>query len=66
MRSALNPARRDLPRMSRSIPPGFGVIADRGAYTGSPLLMLLGGKDETLPVAKIENYLAYAQAAGHR
>jgi dienelactone hydrolase len=42
----------------------FGVIAEAGAYTGSPVLMLLGGKDENLPVAKIENYLAYARAAG--
>jgi dienelactone hydrolase len=42
----------------------FGVIAARGAYTGSPVLMLLGEKDENLPVAKIEGYLAYARAAG--
>ena len=26
--------------------------------------MLLGGKDDNLPVAKIESYLAYARAAG--
>jgi dienelactone hydrolase len=43
----------------------FGVIADRGAYTGSPVLMLLGEKDDNLPVAKIESYLAYARAAGN-
>lgn len=43
----------------------FGVIAERGAYTGSPVLLLLGGKDDNLPVAKIEGYLAYARAAGH-
>lgn len=42
-----------------------GVIADGGGYTGSPVLMMLGGKDDNLPVAKIEDYLAYAQAAGH-
>lgn len=43
----------------------LGVIAERGAYTGSPVLMLLGEKDDNLPVAKIEGYLAYARAAGN-
>jgi dienelactone hydrolase len=43
----------------------FGVIAERGAYTGSPVLMLLGEKDDNLPVAKVESYLAYARAAGN-
>ena len=42
----------------------FGAIAERGAYTGSPVLMLLGEKDDNLPVAKIESYLAYSRAAG--
>ncbi len=42
----------------------FGAIAERGAYTGSPILMLLGEKDDNLPVAKVEGYLAYAKAAG--
>ena len=41
----------------------FGAIAEPGAYTGSPVLMLLGGKDDNLPVTKIENYLAYTRAA---
>jgi len=40
------------------------VIAERSAYTGAPVLMLLGGKDDNLPVAKVEFYLAYAKAAG--
>jgi dienelactone hydrolase len=35
----------------------FGVVADRGAYTGSPVLMLLGGKDDNLPMTKVESYL---------
>jgi dienelactone hydrolase len=43
----------------------FGVIPERGAYTGFPVLMLLGEKDDNLPVAKIASYLAYAQAAGN-
>jgi len=40
------------------------MIAEPGAYTGSPVLMLLGEKDDNLPVTKIESYLAYARAAG--
>src|SRR5713101_6769844 len=43
----------------------FGAIAEAGAYTGSPVLMLLGEKDDNLPVAKVESYLAYARAAGN-
>jgi dienelactone hydrolase len=42
----------------------FAAIAEAGAFTGSPELMLLGGKDDNLPVAKIESYLTYARAAG--
>jgi len=42
----------------------FGVAAAPHAYTGSPVLMLLGEKDDNLPVTKIEDYLAYARAAG--
>lgn len=42
----------------------FGAVAEPGAYTGSPVLMLLGGKDDNLPLAKIESYLGYARAAG--
>jgi dienelactone hydrolase len=42
----------------------FGTIAEPDAYTGAPVLMLLGEKDDNLPVTKIESYLAYARAAG--
>src|SRR5882672_62015 len=38
----------------------YGVRAEAGAYTGAPILMLLGEKDDNLPVAKVEGYLAYA------
>ena len=66
LRSALNPGPG---RFAAHVPfyPAltFGVIADRGAYTGSPVLMLLGEKDDNLPVAKIESYLAYARATGN-
>jgi len=43
----------------------YGARAEAGAYTGAPILMLLGDKDDNLPVAKIEGYLAYASGAGH-
>ncbi len=42
----------------------FGAAAEQGAYTGAPILMLLGGKDDNLPVAKVQDYLAYARQAG--
>ena len=43
----------------------YGARADAGAYTGAPILMLLGEKDDNLPVPKAEGYLAYANRAGH-
>ncbi|MET0706725.1 MAG: dienelactone hydrolase family protein [Tardiphaga sp.] len=43
----------------------YGVVAESGGYTGSPVLLLLGGKDDNLPVEKIENYLGYLYAAGY-
>jgi len=65
LRSALNPGPGRFAAHVAFYPGGnFGVIAEADAYTGAPMLMLLGGKDENLPVAKIENYLAYARAAG--
>jgi dienelactone hydrolase len=42
----------------------FGAIAEPGAYTGAPILMLLGDKDDNLPIAKVQDYLAYAKATG--
>src|SRR5450432_1286741 len=53
MRSALNPGlNSSAGRFAAHVAfyPGgnFGVIAEAGAYTGSPVLMLLGGKDENL------------------
>jgi dienelactone hydrolase len=64
LRSALNPGPRRFAAHVAFYPAGvLGVIAGRGAYTGSPVLMLLGQKDDNLPVAKIKRYLAYARAA---
>ncbi len=66
LRSALDPGLLRFAAHVAFYPAGsFGVIAGPGAYTGSPVLMLLGDKDDNLPVAKMENYLAYARSAGH-
>ena len=65
MRSALNPGPGRFAAHVAFYPGGnFAAVAETNAYTGAPVLMLLGGKDENLPVTKIENYLAYARAAG--
>ena len=65
LRSALNPGPGRFAAHVAFYPAGnFGVFAEPGAYTGAPVLMLLGGKDDNLPVTRIENYLAYARAAG--
>ena len=65
LRSALNPGAGRFAAHVAFYPGGtYGAIAETGAYTGAPVLMLLGGKDDNLPVAKIESYLAYARAAG--
>jgi hypothetical protein len=66
LRSALNPGPGRFAAHVAFYPAGnFGAMAERGAYTGSPVLMLLGEKDDNLPVAKIESYLAYTWAAGN-
>jgi dienelactone hydrolase len=66
LRSALNPGQARFSAHVAFYPAlNFGVVADSGAHTGSPVLMLLGGKDDNLPVAKVESYLAYARAAGY-
>jgi len=65
LRSALNPGPERFSAHVAFFPGGnFGAVAEPGAYTGFPVLMLLGDKDENLPVTKIESYLAYARAAG--
>jgi dienelactone hydrolase len=42
----------------------YGAAAEQKAYTGAPILMLLGDKDDNLPVAKAQEYLDYVKAAG--
>jgi dienelactone hydrolase len=66
LRAALNRAKGRFSAHVAFYPAGvFGAIADPGAYSGSPVLMLLGEKDDNLPVAKVESYLAYARSAGN-
>jgi len=65
LRSALNPGQRFAAHVAFYPAGSIGAIAEGNAYTGSSVLMLLGAKDDNLPVAKMENYLAYARAAGH-
>ena len=66
IRSALDPGQGRFAAHVAFYPAGsIGMLAEGGAYTGSPVLMLLGEKDDNLPVAKIENYLVYARAARH-
>jgi dienelactone hydrolase len=65
LRSALNPGTERFAAHVAFYPGGnFGAVAEPGAYTGAPVLMLLGDKDDNLPMTKIESYLAYARAAG--
>lgn len=65
LRAALNPGPGRFAAHVAFYPAAsFAAIAEPGAFTGAPELMLLGGKDDNLPVAKIESYLAYARAAG--
>lgn len=66
LRSALNSAPGRFAAHVAVYPAGnFGAMAEPGAYTGSPVLMLLGEKDDNLPMPKLEGYLAYCRAAGN-
>jgi len=64
LRAALAPGQNRFAAHVSYYPAGvYGVAAGPGAYTGAPIL-LLGEKDENLPVAKAEEYLTYARSAG--
>ena len=64
LRSALNPGQEKFAAHVAFYPAlNFGAVADRGAYTGSPVLLLLGGKDDNLPAEKVEGYQTYLRAA---
>jgi dienelactone hydrolase len=65
LRTALVPGQSRFAAHVSYYPAGvYGVAAEPAAYTGAPILMLLGEKDDNLPVAKAEEYLTYARSAG--
>jgi dienelactone hydrolase len=65
LRAALVPGQDRFAAHVSYYPAGvFGVEGGPEAYTGAPILMLLGEKDDNLPVAKAEEYLTYARSAG--
>jgi dienelactone hydrolase len=59
LRSALKSERKFAAHVS--LYPGWtmGTRAGPRAYTGAPVLLLLGEKDELTPTAKVQGYLAY-------
>jgi dienelactone hydrolase len=66
LRAALDPGPARFAAHVAYYPAGvFGAVAAPDAYTGSPILMLLGESDDNLPVGKVEAYLDYAKAAGN-
>lgn len=64
LRAALSPDHRFAAHVAYYPAGVYGVVADANAYTGAPILLMIGG-DDTLPAAKVEAYLAYAKASGH-
>ena len=65
VRAALVPGKARFAAHVAYYPAGvYNAVAEQGSYTGAPILMLLGGKDDNLPIAKVQDYLAYAKAAG--
>jgi dienelactone hydrolase len=66
VRNAIAPGPRRFAAHVAYYPGGsYGTAPEGGAYTGAPILMLLGENDDNLPVAKMSGYLAYVSAAGH-
>jgi dienelactone hydrolase len=64
LRAALVPGQLRFAAHVAYYPAGvYGARAEQGAYTGAPVLILLGEKDDNLPVAKAEGYFAYARSA---
>jgi dienelactone hydrolase len=64
LRTALVPGEMQFAAHVAYYPAGvYGLMAQQD-YTGAPILMLLGEKDDNLPVAKAEEYLTYARSAG--
>jgi dienelactone hydrolase len=65
LRAALAPGQDRFAAHVSYYPAGvYGVAGGPAVYTGAPILMLLGEKDDNLPAAKAEEYLTYARSAG--
>jgi dienelactone hydrolase len=65
LRAAFLPDKSRFAALVAFYPAGiYGGVAEQGGFTGAPILMLLGGKDDNLPVSKVQDYLAYARKAG--
>jgi dienelactone hydrolase len=65
LRAALAPGQLRFAAHVAYYPAGvFGASAEPRAYTGAPILMLLGERDDNLPIAKADGYLGYARGAG--
>ncbi len=43
----------------------WGIEAGTDSYTGSPILIMMGDKDDYGPPSKLQSYLDYAKQAGH-
>jgi len=65
LRTALVPGELRFAAHVSYYPAGIHGLAAHEGYTGAPILMLLGDKDDNLPIAKTEDYVAYVKAAGH-
>jgi dienelactone hydrolase len=65
LRTALVPGEMRFAAHVAYYPAGVYGLTAQQDYTGAPLLMLLGEKDDNLPIAKTGEYLAYAKGAGH-
>lgn len=65
LRAALEPDGPSFAAHVAYYPAGvYAPAAEVGAYTGAPILMLLGDNDDNLPIAKVESLLNYAVAMG--
>ena len=65
LRAALLPGEARFAAHVAFYPAGvYGGVAEQGGFTGAPILMLLGEKDDNLPVSKVQDYLAYVRKAG--
>jgi dienelactone hydrolase len=64
LRAALVPGQLRFAAHVAYYPAGvYGARVQQGAYSGAPVLILLGEKDDNLPVAKAAGYFAYAASA---